>query len=167
MTKGKSPLTFVPDNVGIPLVFLVFGALFIRLWLGIHPPYAQLIFYCLLSDVAVILYFFCYFFIYSKIVVFEGRLILPRTNYNGFPSPFIFGKKIIDTNSISKIIKYPPERNEPSTKLRSSFYGAKISIIVKPANNIQISYGFYGENGIENLIGELLQRNESIQVIEK
>ena len=165
MEKKKSIVAFTPHNIAIPLVFLGLGATAIRLWSSLHPPFYKLVFYCLLSNIAFILYFSYYFFIYSKIIVLQDRLLSPRTNYNGMPFGFVFGKKVINIHSITKIIKYPPRYGRPYATFGSSLYGAKISIISKPNDILQISYGFYGESQVESLIEELLARNENIQII--
>lgn len=95
----------------------------------------------------------------------EGKIIIPTTNYQGFPSPLPFFRKSIDLASISKVIKYTSEYGRPFITPRISLLGDRISIISKTSGNIQLSVNFYGETQIARLIQEIVEQNEGIQII--
>ncbi len=157
------PVTISPDNPAILLVLLGLGFIWVRFF-TVKPDffvfrYLTCIFFFNLVGTFYLLH---YFFIYSKILVFKDKITLPNTSDSGFPSAFIFRKKEINMDSITKIIKYHPKHVSP----RLAFHGAKISIISKVSGNIQLSYGFFGGGSLDNLIMEILKRNENVQVIE-
>lgn len=168
MKNGKDfPVTFMPDSLAISLVFLIIGFFWLKLFLIDPTSFSFKFFpYFFLLNLIITLYFLYYFFVYSKIVIFKDKVILPKTNFSGFPSAFIFQKKEIDIYSITKIIKYPVQYGKVSVSPRLAFHGAKAAVISKTVGNIQLSYGFYGVGKIENLILEILNRNENIQILE-
>ncbi len=153
------PVTIRPDNPVILLVLLVLGFIWLRCLSSFVVEYLS---YILFFNLAITVYLLYYFFIHSKILIFKDRIILPNTNYSGFPSAFIFRKKELSIDSITKIIKYRPQYVSP----RLAFHGAKISIISKMPGNIQLSIGFFGGEPLNNLIEEILKLNENVQIIE-
>ncbi len=161
--EEEYPVTISPDNPAILLVLLVLGFIWVRFF-SVKPGYFvfKYLTYILFFNLAGTLYLLYYFFIYSKILVFKDKIILPRTSDSGFPSAFIFRKKEINIDSITKIIKYHPQYVSP----RLAFHGARISIISKISGNSQLSYGFFGGESLDNLIEEILKQKESVQIIE-
>ncbi len=164
--KKDFSVSFIPDNLAIWLVLLLIGTFWAKLFLKSRTEFIFKFFpYLFVFNFIITFYFLYYFFVYSKIIVSKNNVVFPNTSYLGMPAAWIFQKKEIDIQSITKIIKYPVRHGEYSVSPRLALHGAKISIIAKGIDSIQLSYGFYGVEQIERLIQEILSWNENVQII--
>lgn len=164
--KKDFSVSFIPDNSAIWLVLLIIGSFWAKLFLRRHTLFIYKFFsYLFVFNFIITFYFLYYFFVYSKIIISENKIVFPNTSYSGMPLALIFQKKVIDIQSITKIIKHPVKHDGCFVPSRLTFHSAKILIIAKGMDNIQLSYGFYGGEQIERLIQEILIRNENVQIV--
>ncbi|MCX5708601.1 MAG: hypothetical protein NTY14_06500 [Candidatus Omnitrophica bacterium] len=102
-----------------------------------------------------------------RIIIRESKISFPKTDTNGFLLFFALGRLTIDISSIRRIIKYPSLFD--GNRMGESYPGEcqKISITYLNAKQgIYLAYSFWGSELIEELINEILERNENVQIID-
>lgn len=108
-----------------------------------------------------------------NIVIQASTISFPETNDRGFPKLFFLAKTIVDISAIRRIIKYPALLdgtrivNQNGDDVYVGEY-RRISITYLQAKtSICLSGEFWGSELLDELIEEILERNENVQIIDQ